>query len=84
MCVNINKANIYELLYKTWTFAQKPSQAKIGNSSKNTITITFDIFNVLLQLLSYFLYKKRPITITLAITGDNSNIFLFDIVCNFF
>ena len=26
--------------------------------------------NFLLQLLSYFLFKKRPITITLAITVD--------------
>jgi len=29
-----------------------------------TITITFEISNVLLQLLSYFLFKKSPITIT--------------------
>ena len=35
--------------------------------------------NVLLQLLSYFLFKKRPITITLTITADNYNIVLFDV-----
>ena len=29
-----------------------------------TITITFEIFNVLVQLLSYFLFKKKTITIT--------------------
>jgi hypothetical protein len=50
---------------------------------------------LLLQLLlkfsmSYYNYKaifcikNRPITITLAITVDNYNIFLFDIACNFF
>ena len=48
-------------------FTESDSLLEIGNSSKITITITFEIFNVLLQLLSYFLYKIRPITITLAI-----------------
>jgi hypothetical protein len=36
-----------------------------------SITITFKSFNVLLQLISYFLYKKRPITVTV----DYYNIF---------
>ena len=36
---------------KVWSEEMEP---EIGNSSKITITITFEIFNVLLQLLSYF------------------------------
>ena len=44
-------------------------ETEIGNNSKITITITF-------KFLSCFLYKKRPITITLAITVDYYNIIL--------
>ena len=62
--------------------SSKKSGSEIGDSSKTTITITFEIFNVLLQLLLFFVEKKMPITITLAITVDNYNIFLFDIVLN--
>ena len=34
-------------------------ESETGNSSKITINITLKIPNVLLQLLSYFLYKKK-------------------------
>ena len=44
-------------------------ETELGNNSKITITITF-------KFLSCFLYKKRPITITLAITVDYYNIIL--------
>ncbi len=38
--------------------SSKKSGSEIGDSSKTTITITFEIFNVLLQLLLFFVEKK--------------------------